>query len=131
LGLAPERDGEDALKVNLVRGLRFDSGSADLPADSRPFVKEVAEALAGNADLAVKVVGHTDPSGPKEYNDWLSLQRAKAVAAVLVAGGVPADEIATDGLGSSEPLSGTAQRGTSRPSVDRRVELIIHARAAR
>jgi type II secretory pathway predicted ATPase ExeA/outer membrane protein OmpA-like peptidoglycan-associated protein len=131
LGLAPERDGKDLLKVNLVKGLRFDSGSAEVPADSRPFVKEVAEALAGNSDLAVKVVGHTDPSGTKEYNDQLSLQRAKAVAAVLVAGGVPAGEITTEGLGSSQPLYETAQRGTSRRSVDRRVELIIHPRTAR
>ncbi len=131
LGLAPERDGEDVLKVNLVKGLRFDSESAEVPADSRPFVQGIAEALAGNPGLAVKVVGHTDPYGNKAYNDWLSLQRAKAVAAVLVAEGVPADEIATEGLGSREPLPGTAQRGRPRPSVDRRVELIIHLPAAR
>ncbi|MEJ2326075.1 MAG: OmpA family protein, partial [Chromatiaceae bacterium] len=131
LGLAPERDGKDVLKVNLVKGLRFDSESAEVPADSRPFVQGIAEALAGNPGLAVKVVGHTDPYGNKAYNDWLSLQRAKAVAAVLVAEGVPADEIATEGLGSREPLPGTAQRGRPRPSVDRRVELIIHLPAAR
>jgi general secretion pathway protein A len=131
LGLAPEREGEGVLKVNLAKGLRFDSGSAEVPPDSRPFVKEVAEALAANPGLAVKVVGHTDPSGPKEYNDWLSLQRAKAVAAVLVAGGVSADEIATGGLGSSQPLGGGAHGGGSMGSANRRVELIIHPRATR
>jgi len=131
LGLAPERDGKDVLKVNLAKGLRFASGSAEVPSDSRPFVKDVAEALAGNPDLGVEVVGHTDPSGAKKYNDWLSLQRAKAVAAVLVAGGVSADEITTEGLGSSQPLGGAARAGRSVESANRRVELIIHRRAAR
>ncbi len=49
------------------------------------------------------VTGHTDTSGPAEYNKKLSLQRAQAVADHLIKLGVPKSQIIVEGKGESEP----------------------------
>jgi outer membrane protein OmpA-like peptidoglycan-associated protein len=48
------------------------------------------------------LVGHTDPVGSDAYNDRLSVLRAAAVKRFLVAGGYPADRIATEGRGKRD-----------------------------
>jgi OOP family OmpA-OmpF porin len=53
---------------------------------------------------SVKIVGHTDPTGKAAMNDKLSRQRAESVKRYLVARGVPADKIETEGVGSSMPM---------------------------
>lgn len=52
---------------------------------------------------SIKVIGHADELGSPAYNQRLSVQRAEAVKAYLVARGVPAAAIATEGRGSADP----------------------------
>ncbi len=54
--------------------------------------------------VRVRVVGHTDTSGKPSYNQKLSIRRAESVKRVLVAKGVPAGAITTEGKGESELL---------------------------
>jgi len=54
--------------------------------------------------LRVRVVGHTDTSGSPTYNQRLSMRRAEAVQRALVAKGVPAASITTEGRGETELL---------------------------
>lgn len=54
--------------------------------------------------VRVRVVGHTDTSGKPSYNQKLSVRRAESVKRVLVAKGVPAGAITTEGKGESELL---------------------------
>ena len=51
-----------------------------------------------------KVTGHTDPTGTAKYNDKLSRERANTVRKYLVAKGVPAGKIQSQGVGSSMPM---------------------------
>jgi OOP family OmpA-OmpF porin len=69
----------------------------------------------------VNVVGHTDTSGSPAYNQGLSERRAGAVRQALVQRGVPAGQIATRGVGESQPLIATGD-GVREPS-NRRAEV--------
>lgn len=50
----------------------------------------------------VEVEGHTDTSGPAEYNQALSERRAQNVAAELIRAGIPARVIETQGFGENQ-----------------------------
>ncbi len=68
----------------MVPGILFDTAKADVKAESKPALDEVAKLLNGNAKLRLWVVGHTDSVGPVASNVDLSKRRAAAVIAVLV-----------------------------------------------
>jgi OmpA-OmpF porin, OOP family len=80
----------------------------------------VSDARRTNANR-LNVVGHTDTSGSPAYNQRLSERRATAVREALVQRGVPAGQIATRGLGESQPLIATGD-GVREPS-NRRAEI--------
>jgi outer membrane protein OmpA-like peptidoglycan-associated protein len=67
--------------------------------------------------------GYTDTSGSPTYNMGLSWKRAKAVAAQLVADGVPASEIVEHGYGETHLLVPTGP--DVREPQNRRVEIIL------
>jgi len=71
----------------------------------------------------VTATGHTDKSGPDDYNMALSLRRANAVKDALVRDGVPAGVISVVGRGESQPLVPTAD-GVREPQ-NRRVEIVL------
>lgn len=68
----------------------------------------------------VRVVGHTDTSGSQAYNERLGRARADAVKAELMARGVPANVIITEGRGENELLVQTTD-GTREPANRRAV----------
>ena len=51
---------------------------------------------------SVSIVGYTDPLGSTEYNQRLSVARANAVRDYMVAQGMPANVIQTEGRGESD-----------------------------
>jgi outer membrane protein OmpA-like peptidoglycan-associated protein len=51
---------------------------------------------------AAMVIGHTDTSGPEDYNQELSERRAAIVRDALVAGGLPAQIIRTEARGETD-----------------------------
>ena len=79
--------------------------------------------LATKAHLRIE--GHTDGVGPADFNKMLSAARADAVAAWLIARGVPADRIRTFGYGELRPRN---DRGKAAPNQDRRVEIVLEDR---
>ncbi|SFL13171.1 OmpA family protein [Falsiroseomonas stagni] len=75
---------------------------------------------------AIRLIGHTDPVGPDDYNLRLSICRARAVAEFLAERGYPAERITTEGRGERDPLSiegGDAYTEAQRHQMLRRVEL--------
>jgi OOP family OmpA-OmpF porin len=53
---------------------------------------------------SIKIIGHTDPTGPPHQNINLSLERAEAVKRYLVAKGIDAKKIEAEGVGGSMPI---------------------------
>jgi OmpA-OmpF porin, OOP family len=72
----------------------------------------------------INVSGYTDTSGTPAYNQGLSERRAHAVAAQLVADGVPASEIETHAFGETHLLVPTGP-GVREPQ-NRRVEIVLN-----
>lgn len=107
----------------------FTFDSSKVSPEGKDAVAQVVTAANESklADAQYVVTGHTDRIGRAAYNQKLSEQRAKAVADELVALGVPAQAIVSNGVGSSEPVTGTECDGLSRNelikclSPDRRV----------
>jgi len=104
-----------------LRGVHFAFDSSELTADSTSTLDGVVEILQGHPDLMVEIAGHTDDTGPTEYNQGLSERRAQAVRDYLVSQGVNADNITARGYGELEPVADNGTREGR--AANRRVEL--------
>src|SRR5262245_49003786 len=96
--IASRRTGE-GLVISLADALFFTDPGAELPANARAALAEVAKLLAGLPNH-VRVEGHTDgsPPGAGFASNWaLSSARAVAVLEVLLAEGVPAHRLSASG----------------------------------
>ncbi len=125
-GVAVERTAGNELKVNVPSDVSFDTGSAVITTKMRPVLDQFASGL--DRSMQVRVIGHTDSTGSDAINDPLSRQRATSVRDYLSARGVAASNIATDGVGSRQPV---ADNGTdSGRAQNRRVEIFLADKAA-
>ena len=98
-------------------GFAFDQAEVD--EQYQELLKQHAQYLSEKKDMRLKVNGHTDSFGPKEYNRYLSKKRAEAVAKLLVEYGAPEDRIMVEGSADDEPLvSATSQRENRRVELD-------------
>ncbi len=68
-----------------VYGIYFDFASDKLRPESIPVLDEIADILVKNPDWKLIVTGHTDGIGGNASNLDLSIRRAAAVKATLVA----------------------------------------------
>ena len=101
----------------------FDWDRSNLSAQALNTIKQAANAFKTKGNARITATGHTDTSGPENYNMALSLRRANAVKDALVRNGVPMGAIQVVGMGESQPLVPTAD-GVREPQ-NRRVEIVI------
>jgi OmpA-OmpF porin, OOP family len=148
---APPISNPDLVKVFASRGLDareegagvvlylptvylFAFGKSEVDAPARTQLKEIAALLAEPmlAGRRVTVEGHADGVGSRRYNVSLSEARAKAVIAVLEAGGVAPNRLHSRAYGKDRPLEpNTLADGTDNPdgrARNRRVALVIENR---
>jgi len=109
-------DAADA--VGTVFYFEFDSSA--LTDSARTAVDAHIAALLGN-DASVRLEGHTDERGTREYNLALGERRANAVRDYMVANGVPSYRIETISYGEENPAAYGS--GESNWQQNRRVEL--------
>lgn len=83
-----------------------DDAFAD-PALAARRADEIAAALKSDADLALRVVGHTNSSGNEQRNARIARSRAEAVVALLVARGIEAGRLRAVARASAD--AGAAQ----------------------
>lgn len=99
----------------------FDFDSYSVRDEDKAAIYANANYLLTHANTKVIVEGHTDPRGSREYNIGLGERRAKAVAALLMAKGVPARNVSVVSYGA-EKLA-TTGRTEADYQQDRRVVL--------
>lgn len=102
----------------------FDWDKYNLTPRATQIIAQAASDSKTQNVTTLDVNGYTDTSGSANYNQGLSVKRAKAVAAQLVADGVPANEIELHGYGETHLLVPTGP-GVREPQ-NRRVEIIFH-----
>ncbi|MGB9465924.1 MAG: OmpA family protein [Candidatus Acidiferrum sp.] len=105
-----------------VYGIHFDTGKAVILPDSENILGEIVKMLQQNADLKLRVEGHTDNQGNAAANQLLSEKRAQAVVAWLTAHGIPAARLSSKGLGQTKPLADNGSEDGR--AQNRRVELV-------
>jgi hypothetical protein len=99
----------------------FDWDRSDLSQQALSTIQQAADAYKRGGSPRIQSIGHTDASGPADYNMALSLRRANAVKNALVQDGVPATQIEVIGKGKTQLLVPTAD-GVREPQ-NRRVEI--------
>jgi len=103
--------------------LYFRHNSAELTDASRAQLPSVYRTIRERAPVDISVVGHTDTVGERQYNHRLSLQRARAVAALLAAKGVEPSILDVTSHGKDNPLIPTGDQ-VPEPR-NRRVEVTV------
>ncbi len=101
----------------------FDWDKADITPKAASIIAQAAADSKTESVTTIVVNGYTDTSGTPVYNQGLSVRRAKAVEAQLVADGVSASEITAQGFGDTDLLVPTGP-GVREPQ-NRRVEIIL------
>jgi len=115
--LSIRRD-RNVLSATFDSGFMFDLDSSRIKPGAYRELDRVAGILQEYPQTIIQVEGHTDQSGPEEYNMRLSQRRAEAVGSALAQRGIESGRIRTVGFGESQPIS-------SDPARNRRVELVI------
>lgn len=107
----------------VTHGILFDVNSDKIKPGSYGALKDIANVLTENAEVKVKIIGHTDADGDDASNLALSKKRAEAVKNALSKEfNITTARMTTDGKGESQPVdSNSASAGKAN---NRRVEFI-------
>ncbi|MEM7676744.1 MAG: OmpA family protein [Myxococcota bacterium] len=105
----------------ILRGkVHFITGQARLDPNASALLDNLVDFLVRNAELKVRIEGHTDNVGGEATNLRLSRERANSVKTYLTDNGIDEGRLSTEGFGSRRPLSpNLTRRGRER---NRRVE---------
>jgi OOP family OmpA-OmpF porin len=106
----------------VLRGVNFAFASDQVDEASKLVLQVAAEQLQKRTDVRVRVEGHTDATGPEDYNQTLSERRANSVRKILVENGVSASRLDAVGFGESRPIASNDTREGR--ALNRRVELV-------
>lgn len=101
----------------------FDWDKSNLTPLARDTIRKAADAYKAKGGARVRSTGHTDTSGPADYNMALSYRRANAVKDELVRDGVSPEDISVVGRGETQLLVPTPDG--VREAQNRRVEIVI------
>ena len=109
--------------LNLVddRTVFFAFDSAEIRAADRELLRMHGRNLANNSDLSMRLEGHADERGSREYNIGLGERRAQAVKAALLVQGAATGQLTTVSYGEERPA--TLGSNETAWAQNRRVEL--------
>jgi outer membrane protein OmpA-like peptidoglycan-associated protein len=89
----------------VLRGVTFLTGSAQLTEQARVVLDVQANKLMRRPGLPVEIAGFASATGNPEHNMVLSQQRADAVRSFLIRRGVSADVVTARGYGDNNPIA--------------------------
>lgn len=103
--------------------LEFDTGSATLRPSSNAQLDAIASILKAYPNVAIKIGGYTDNVGDDASNRQLSAWRAARTKDALVARGVEASRLESEGYGEQFPVaSNDTEEGRQR---NRRIDVRV------
>ena len=106
---------------DLVMVLYFDFDQSELRAEYADALQAHANRLASDRQASIRLEGHADERGSREYNIGLGERRSQAVRRLLLIQGASPDQISTVSFGEERP----AAFGSDEESwqLNRRVEI--------
>lgn len=93
----------DATLANRI--IEFESGSAQLTANGKAILDEMASKMKELGNARVQIVGHTDGVGARAANVTLSSARAESVKSYLMQQGIDGGSLSVVGRGPDEPVA--------------------------
>ena len=113
----------DPPKTFVLDNVEFDFGKANLRPESYKALDDLVEYLQRRPSERIELGGYTDNIGNEVKNRTLSLERAKAIVAYLIAKGISEDRLTAKGYGSQSPIEeNTTESGRQK---NRRTEVKI------
>ncbi len=118
----PEVTVEVEKKLNVfAKSITFDSGKATIKQISFGTLASIKAVLVEYPQARFRVEGHTDNTGKAAKNLTLSKERAAAVKDYLIANGIDASRLESEGFGSTKPVApNTTKAGKA---LNRRTEV--------
>jgi outer membrane protein OmpA-like peptidoglycan-associated protein len=115
-------------EIRILEQVKFKFGSADILKESDGLLAGVKSALDGTPEIKkVRIEGHTDNVGRRDYNLALSQKRAASVMKWLVDHGVDKSRLVSAGFGMDQPIdSNSTEQGRAN---NRRVVFTITERS--
>lgn len=104
-----------------IRTFHFDYDSSSIASKDYTALKAHAAYLSKNPGARVRVEGHTDERGTREYNLALGERRAKTVAVFLTSNGAKSGQLEVISYGEENPVA--TGESESAWAQNRRVEL--------
>lgn len=112
----------DARSVLAERVIYFDFDSDRVSPDFIDLINHHGRYLAANNDVIMRLEGHGDERGTREYNVALGNRRAEAVKRVLMLQGAQSDQISVISYGEEKPVALDHDEEAWR--LNRRAELV-------
>lgn len=114
--------GQDAESLRAHRTYRFGFDNYEVASADYPAIKFHADYLAKHPNAHVRVEGHTDERGSREYNIGLGERRSRSVTDVLLSGGASSNQISVVSYGKEKPE--VAGHSEDAYSMNRRAVLV-------
>lgn len=120
-GVTVDKLGCIETKSIVLKGVNFETNSAQLTRKSLSILDKVVGSLSNVKGMKLDISGHTDSDGNKDNNLRLSHRRAEVVLGYLRKHGVDTSGMSAKGYGESKPI---AKNSTAEDKAkNRRVEL--------
>ncbi len=108
-------------KIYVLERNPFEPKGYELDKEAITSVKKIFKFLKDNAEVQMKITGHSDNVGNPEYNKFISSLRARAVALYLKKLGIDDNRVVWEGAGDTKPL----RNGKIKEKANRRVEFVM------
>lgn len=123
-GVQVRRNG-DQLDLIMPGNITFATDAYTIRSNFEPVLNSVSTILYKYTDTRLRVTGHTDSTGSRDYNYNLSNRRATSVANYLASTGIEQSRLISQGMGPDQPIA--SNDNESGRAMNRRVELQIVA----
>ncbi len=110
---------EESLKANNI--VYFDFDKSDIKESFMETLSAHASYLSAHANTKIRISGHADERGTREYNIALGERRAQAVAEILMLNGVAKSQMEIISYGEEAPVA--LGHDEASWSLNRRAEL--------
>lgn len=103
---AGEEFGDDPMGLGEMENIiYFDFDQSELRPEYGDLLARHAQKLANNSRLTVRLEGHADERGSREYNIGLGERRSQSVRRMLLIQGASAEQISTVSFGEERPAA--------------------------